>query len=151
MKKILSLCLALVAMATALALGMPEQNAFGASACMTMPNTTNCDKKDPIDTGCYLDATDLTVASGSGVTIQLRYSPKCKSAWARSSTGLPASIKACVERKPLTTNSPQCWTDFSTDAFSNMLYLGRNTYQGRAGGAAPSTATLTYTGWKLGT
>lgn len=151
MKKILSLCLALVAMATAFTLGMPEQNAFGASACMTTPNTTNCDKQDPIDTGCWADATDLAVASGSGVTIQLRYSPKCKSAWGRASTGLPASIQACVFRKPLTTNSPQCWTDFSTDAYTDMLYLGRNVYQGRASGAAPANAAHTPTSWKYGT
>lgn len=151
MKKILSLCLALVAMAIAFALGMPERVAFGASACVTTPNTANCDKQDPIDTGCYLDATDLAVASGSGVTIQLRYSPKCKSAWARASTGLPSSIKACVFRRPLTTNSPQCYTDISTDVYTDMLYLGRNTYEGRAGGASPSSAALTPTGWRFGT
>ena len=151
MKKILSLCLALVAIAIAFALGMPEQNAFGASACMTTPNTTNCDGKDPIDTGCWADAIDRAVATGSGVTIQLRYSPKCRSAWARASTGLVSSIKACVSRRPLTTNSPQCYTDISTDVYTDMLYLGRNTYEGRAGGAAPSSAALTPTSWKYGT
>ena len=150
MKKILSLCLALVAMAIAFALGMPERNAFGASACVTSPNTTNCDGKDPIATGCSADATNLAVASGSGVYIQLRYSPTCRSAWARASTGLVSSIKACVSRRPLTTNSPKCYTAVSTDAYTDMLYLGRNTYEGRASGASPSNAAQTPTSWKYG-
>jgi hypothetical protein len=150
MKKILGLCLALAAMAITFALGMPERNAFGASACVTSPNTTNCDAKDPIATGCSADARDLAVASGSGVFVQLRYSPTCKSAWARASTGLVSSIQACMWRRTLTTNSPRCYTAVSTDAYTDMLYLGKNTYQGRASGAAPYNAAQTPTAWTYG-
>lgn len=152
MKKVLSLCLILIAVATALTLGTPVQKAFGASACMTSPSTANCDGQDPIATGCSADVIDLiTPLNAGGVKTQLRYSPTCKSAWARASTPLPTPLWACVERKPLTTNSPKCYVATSTDVYTDMLYLGRNTYYGRAGGAVyPNTLNYT-TPWKLGT
>lgn len=141
----------LLLLAVASAFGALTPTAFGV-LCSATPNTANCDGKDPIAAGCSGDAVNLLPPVTSGATtVYLRYSPKCRSAWSRVDYGgvLIPSLKACVYRKVLTTNSPQCYTTASNNVFSNMLYLGKNTYQGRATGAANS-ATPTTTAWAFG-
>jgi hypothetical protein len=152
MKKALSLCPFLIALTLAFWAVMPTPDALAGSMCMTHPSTTNCDGLTPLGTGCSADAVDLVPpVGGSGFTVQLRYSPTCQSAWARTSTGKLEHIQACVARKDLTTNSPQCQVATGTVVFTSMLYLGRNTYYGKAGGGHYSgTETLTYTGWAYG-
>ena len=101
------------------------------SACQLSPSRTNCDYQDPQATGCNNDAYNLAQADQLGVLrAVVRYSPSCKSAWARavslgsqpysritaqitrSTGGITSGITSRAEMYP------------STAAVSNMVYIG---------------------------
>ena len=77
----------------------PERSGEGAgilASCKASPSDANCNGKDPDATGCNADSTTIEsldiygVYTGSGVPagivgkVVLRYSPLCKSMWART-------------------------------------------------------------------
>ena len=53
-----------------------------------------CSGTDPQSTGCANDAYAVASSTNAGVTVQLEWSPSCKTNWARVNTSSPASIKA---------------------------------------------------------
>ena len=143
MRKVFILSLLLIAAAFVFSVMVPVPQAFGADTCLSKPSTSTCDGQDPYTAGCAADVVDLVTPKTVGsTTVRLRYSPKCQSAWSRVDwyglTPPVPSIKACVYRKVLTTNSPQCTTVGSTNAYSNILFLGRTTYKGYATGTVNS-------------
>jgi len=53
------------------------------SACQANPNDANCDGVDPEASGCAADAYTVASATGQAGTVDLRYSPSCKTNWGR--------------------------------------------------------------------
>lgn len=53
-----------------------------------------CSGLDPQASGCAADAYPVASSTNAGVTVQLEWSPSCKTNWARVNTSSPASIKA---------------------------------------------------------
>ncbi|HEY0604822.1 MAG TPA: DUF2690 domain-containing protein [Herpetosiphonaceae bacterium] len=108
------------------------------SACQLSPSRTNCDYQDPQATGCNNDAYNLAQADSLGVVrAVVRYSPSCKSAWARAvnlSNQPNTRITAQIARN---TGGLTARTEIypTTAAVSNMLYIGD-------GSLAQATATL---------
>lgn len=56
-----------------------------ASACKTNPSDNTCDGVDPQTSGCAADAYTVSggTATGPAGTVELRYSPSCKTNWGR--------------------------------------------------------------------
>jgi hypothetical protein len=59
--------------------------AAAVSSCKASPSDATCDGMDPQTTGCAADAYTVPggTAKGPGGTVELRYSPSCKTNWAR--------------------------------------------------------------------
>lgn len=53
-----------------------------------------CSGLDPQSSGCAADAYPVASSTNAGVTVQLEWSPTCKTNWARVNTSTPAWIKA---------------------------------------------------------
>ncbi len=107
------------------------------AASQSFCSNSACDGADPISSGCSADA--ITAATLDGVEdgepfkIELRYSPSCRSAWARG-TGPRRSATIFIHRvegKPLEIHSAKLtassggsyrnWTDMVDDAGSKAI------------------------------
>ncbi len=69
-------------------------SATPAAAADVTPTATchagSCHGTNPSSTGCAVDAiTARSATSPEGITVQLRYSPTCRSAWGRILNGIP--------------------------------------------------------------
>ena len=71
-------------------IAIPPSQAIAAHPCYTTPNSGNCDGEDPQTAGCNADAYTVTSADIKTSTnrvvgrVDLRWSPKCKTNWARA-------------------------------------------------------------------
>ena len=134
------LCLVSLAAVFSVVLALAASTApLAAATCLSQPNTMNCDNTDPINTGCWNTAIDLSPKlslSNGELQIVLRYSTACKTAWAKVITSAGPS-KACVQRSPSSVSLKLCQSG-STQYYTSQLYIGKNVYKARAGGEAPS-------------
>ena len=102
-----------------------------------------CSGTDPQATGCAADAYTVASAfhSGTGFLVELRWSPTCKTNWARVNTRNPGWVKAVqstgyTQWGTLTTsNSPYSW---SRQIYSPYKCVSASGYLGWGGPTLPT-------------
>lgn len=81
-----------------------------------------CDGKDPNAEGCAADAytVDVKILPNQQKWVELRYSPRCGTNWARTGSSIPYSHDAFIERFPDLRRYRQL--GFGFGVYTNMVY-----------------------------
>lgn len=136
--RMLSLVSLLSSFAVFALFSLPPTQVAAASSCQAFPGNSSCTGQDPQRTGCEADAYTLTVAEVTNtLRAAVRYSPTCRSAWARAvnlTTISGSRITAGVVRSDGTAYSRLAIYP-TTAVTSPMVYIGN-------GASAKATATL---------
>jgi hypothetical protein len=133
--KVLVCCL----LATAAMLSSSPSPTFAAS-CKASPSKPSCDFKEPYAESCVYDsiygnAFDVeTVYLGSYTYLVLRYSPSCRTNWARlyTSDGVARQVAFRVQREDDHTASG--WNKIIAEGYTFMLYAPTGIIRARACG-----------------
>jgi len=113
-------------------LAVPIATATAAHAAACPPAGYQCDHQDPVATHCADDASFVASApvTSSGVsygTIELRWSNRCQTNWARLWLNNPSNPNGWVRYLSITRQNPHAYDEFryygnGSPIYGNMMY-----------------------------
>ncbi len=113
------------------------------ATCSASPNEANCNNQDPVKQGCN-DGYTVSTASFAQGKVELRYSPTCKSNWAKVTnfTGNGYTFAQIMRED----GKSYSYDSYSSTVYTNMVYspVLKAKASGKACGSSCSSAS---TGW----